>query len=182
LVIYCPPKRVDGIYERVRDSLAQGGIEAFYAMLMRRDLTGFHTHSSPPMTVAKSELIDIGLKPAERFAKEWLSKELDLPLWPCDGKQLYRAFTRWCRVNGERIPPNQAIFSSLVTKYAGNRLDRKKTSPSPTEHGVPIHLWMPAGTGPVDGMRWFDFAQECVATFESNLTRYCSAAAEGGAT
>ena len=38
LVVYCPPKRQDDLYTRVRDSLDAGAVEAFYAFLMARDL------------------------------------------------------------------------------------------------------------------------------------------------
>jgi len=70
------------------------------------------------MTKAKGELIELGLRPAERFAREWINKELELPLWPCSTGQLYKSFGRWCRVNGDRLPPNQANFSAAVTRYA----------------------------------------------------------------
>lgn len=173
LVIYCPPKRVDDLYTKVRDSLDAGAVEAFYANLLQRDLSDFHAHTLPPMTKAKGELIELGLRPAERFAREWINKELELPLWPCSTGQLYKSFGRWCRVNGDRLPPNQANFSAAVTRYAHTRLSRKTTSPSPSELGAPIVLWLPSGTGPVEGVRWYDFARECVAAFEGPLSRFC---------
>jgi putative DNA primase/helicase len=174
LVIYCPPKLEKDFYTKVYESLDQGAVEAFYEFLLSRDLGDFHAHSLPPMTNAKRELVELGLRPAERFAKEWIGKELDLPLHPCSTAQLYRAFTRWCRMNGDRLPPNQANFSAAVTRYAHNRLSRHVVSPSPSEHGSAIRLWMPAGTGPIEGVRWFDFAHECIAAFEGPLSRFCA--------
>ena len=173
LVVYCPPKLEKDFYTKVYKSLDQGAVEAFYEFLLSRDLGDFHAHSLPPLTDAKRELVELGLRPAERFAKEWLGKELDLPLHPCSTGQLYKAFGRWCRMNGDRLPPNQANFSTAVTRYAHNRLSRRVVSPSPSEHGSAIRLWMPAGTGPIDGVRWFDFARECVAAFEGPLSRFC---------
>ncbi|MDP2680316.1 MAG: DUF5906 domain-containing protein [Rhodoferax sp.] len=173
LVVYCPPKREDGLYAKVRSSLDMGAVEAFYEFLLARDTGDFHAHTLPPMTKAKRELIDMGLRPAERFAREWLNKEIDLPLWPCSTAQLYKAFGRWCRVNGDRLPPNQANFSAMVTRCAHNKLSRKTTSPSPSELGSPIVLWLPSGTGPVEGVRWYDFARECVTVFEGSLSRFC---------
>ena len=173
LVVYCPPKLEKDFYTRVHESLDKGAVEAFYKFLLSRDTGDFHTHSLPPMTNAKRELVGLGLRPAERFAKEWLGKELDLPLHPCSTGQLYKAFTRWCRINGDRLPPNQANFSTAVTRYAHNRLSRKTASPSPSELGSPIVFWLPSGTGPIEGVRWYDFAQQCVSAFEGPLSRFC---------
>lgn len=178
LVVYCPPKRADQTYELAHQSLQNGAVEALYNFLLKRDLEGFHAHTRPPVTRAKAELIELGLKPSQRFVRQWLAQEIDLPLWPCSTGQLYRAFKRWCHVEGDRSIPNQANFSSTVTRYAKQRLERKITSPSPADHGVPIVLWVPAGTGPVEGVRWFDFASEAVAAFELPLTRFGSASSE----
>jgi putative DNA primase/helicase len=174
LVVYCPAKRTDGLYSRVRESLDTGAIEALYAFLLQRDLTGFHTHTAPVMTRAKADLVELGLRPAERFAREFLNKEIDLPLNPCSTTQLYKAFLRWCRITGERIPPNQAYFSTAVSKYARDKLSSKKASPSPHELGSTITLWLPPGTGAPEGVRWYDFARDCVAAFEGPLARYCT--------
>lgn len=172
LVVYCPAKRTDGLYSRVRASFDTGSVEALYAFLMSRDLSAFHPHAPPVMTKAKADLVELGLRPAERFAREWLNGDIDLPLHPCSTGQLYKAFQRWCRMSGERLPPNQAYFSTAVTKYARDRLCTKKTSPSPLDVGSTITLWLPSGTGPLEGVRWYDFARECMAAFEGPLTRY----------
>lgn len=172
-VIYCPPKRQDDLYQRVSECLANGGAAAFYAMLMDRDLDGFTAHTPPPMTRAKGELIELGLRPPERFAREWLDGDLDLPLWPCSTQQLYNAFRRWCSHTGERFPPNQANFTNAVKRYAANQLKTQKTSPSSGETGAPVNLWLPKGTGPLNGVRWFDFASEAVQAFEQPLARFC---------
>lgn len=172
LVVYCPPKRTDDLYERVRTSMANGGVEALYAYLLQRDLGDFHSHTPPVMTKAKRDLIDLGLRPAERFAREWLNQELDLPLHPCSTAQLYKAFGRWCRANGERLPPNQAYFSAAVTKFSKGKLTKKTASPSPHELGAPVVLWLPVNTGPLNGVRWIDFAREAVAAFDLPLSRF----------
>ena len=101
LVIYCPPKLTNGLYERVWQSLDAGAVEAFYAFLLKRDLGHFQPHTPPVMTSAKADLVELGLRPAERFAREWLTKEIDLPLHTCSTNQLYKAFSAYCRMNGE---------------------------------------------------------------------------------
>jgi len=171
LVVYCPAKRTDDLYQRVSASFDRGAIAAMYEALLARDLTGFHTHTPPPMTTAKADLVELGLKPAERFAREWLSQGMDLPMHPCSTGQLYRAFGKWCRINGERAP-NQAHFTTAVTKYAGDRLTKKTASPAATHLGMSIVLWVPKGTGPVDGRSWYSFAQDAVGTYDSHLARF----------
>jgi putative DNA primase/helicase len=174
LVVYCPAKRTDGLYDRVRASLDCGAVEAFYRFLLDRDLRDFHSHTPPVLTRAKADLIELGLRPAERFAREWLSGEIDLPLHTCSTGQLYKAFQRWCRMCGERMPTTQVYFTASVTKYAAERLNKTKTSPSPLEGGSAITLWLPKGTGPLNGVRWIDYARESVAAFEGPLSRFGS--------
>lgn len=179
LVIYCPPKLTNGLYERVWQSLNAGALEAFYALLMKRDLSQFQPHTPPPMTTAKADLVELGLRPAERFARVWLAREIDLPMHPCSTNQLYKAFSAYCRMEGERHPTPQPYFTTAVGKYARGRLSTKKASPSPHEVGSTITLWMPAGTGPLDGVRWYDYAKECLSAFERPLSRFC-AGSKGG--
>lgn len=171
LVIWCPKKRTDDLYQRVRKSFGKGAIEAMYESLLARDLTGFDAHTPPPMTGAKRELVDLGLRPAERFIQEWLNKSIGLPLHPCSNAQLFKAFEKWCRSNNERNLPHQAGFTSTVSKFAGDRLTLKPTAPG-TQGSAPIKLWLPAGTGPKDGMAWYEFAQDAVATFAQKLDDY----------
>lgn len=179
LVIYCPPKLTDGLYERVWQSLEAGAVEAFYAFLLKRDLSHFKPHTAPPMTAAKADLVELGLRPAERFARVWLEKEIDLPLHACSTGQLYKAFLSYCRAEGDRFPPTQPYFTTALGKYAGGRLSTKKASPSPHEAGSTVTLWMPAGTGPLEGVRWYDYAKECMAAFEGPLSRFCSGSKGG---
>lgn len=179
LVIYCPPKLTNGLYERVWQSLDAGAVEAFYAFLVKRDLSHFQPHTPPPMTTAKADLVELGLRPAERFARVWIAREIDLPMHPCSTNQLYKAFTAYCRTEGERHPTPQPYFTTAVGKYARGRLSTKKASPSPHEVGSTITLWMPVGTGPLEGVRWYDYAKDCVTTFEHPLSRFC-AGSKGG--
>jgi putative DNA primase/helicase len=179
MVIWCPPKLTDGLYERVAQSIHAGAVEAFYDFLMRRDLGTFDCHTQPVMTTAKADLIGLGLRPAERFAKAWLAGDIDLPLHPCSTGQLYRAFSAYCHTLGERKFSAQQYFSSTVVKYARGHLSTYKASPSPHEAGSTIALWLPAGTGPNEGVRWFDFAKGCLAAFEAPLSDFCSGPQNG---
>jgi putative DNA primase/helicase len=179
-VILCPEKRTDGLYQRVRDAMASGAVAAFYDFLLKRDLTGFNTHTPPPVTKAKNDLVELGLRPAERFALEWHRGLVDLPMHPCATSQLYRAYTRWSRANGERFPTTQPFFSSAVGRtLRGHGLVKKTASPSHGQAGQPIVFWLPQGTGPLDGVTWYEFASGAVAAFELPLSRFCRADGDG---
>lgn len=171
-VFWTPPPRTDDLYNRVRRWLDQGGARALMSHLLGLDLGDFHAHTPPPMTTAKDDVQELGLRPSERFARDWLAHELDLPLRPCSTSQLYRGFTRWARQQGERSYANQPVFTSAVAKFAGPRLVKTKTAPSHGQPDVPIMLWMPAGTGPAPGVTRHEFARASVDAFEPCLSRF----------
>jgi hypothetical protein len=78
------------------------------------------------MTRAKADLIELGLKPHERFARDWIRGYLPLPLRVCSTEQLYRAFQRWARNTGERFPPPQVTFSKGVEKVLrDSKIDKR---------------------------------------------------------
>jgi hypothetical protein len=117
-VIYTPPFRHDELYLRVAASVKSDGVAAFYDHLLSLDLEGFSEFDIPPMTKAKRDLIELGLKPPERFIREWMAGYLPLPLQVCSAGQLYKAFRYWCGQTGERFPPTQEQFSKTTKKSA----------------------------------------------------------------
>lgn len=174
-VFWTPGPRTDGLYGRVSQWLNNGGARALMSHLLRLDLGDFHAHTPPPMTDAKRDVQELGLRPSERFTRDWLDHQLDLPMWPCSTSQLYRAFTRWARQQGERSFTSQQVFTSAVAKQAGARLSKSKTAPSQGQHGAPIMLWMPSGTGPLPGLTRHEFAVASVEAFEGPLSRFARA-------
>lgn len=158
-VVYTPPSRVDDLYKRVSDCLNNGGREAFYHYLMNFDVGDFDEFSKPIMTIAKRELIELGLRPGQRFAYEWIKGYLPLPLLGCSVDQLFRAFGYWAKRNGERWPPNQSAFTSSVKKsveFISTRLGRdrpviryKKVRLGYVKNGQSsVRMWVPDGQGP----------------------------------
>lgn len=190
LVVYTPTPEEAGLYEEVRDFLANGGAAKFFHFLLQYPLGDFNEHTKPPMTEAKEELIGLGMKPAERFMREWVGDFLDLPMHPCSSEQLYRAFKRWCDDAGERWPPARDAFTSEAKRWAlerierdekGNRLDPcltyKVVTAPPDADGKrkSLRVWLPSGTGPKDGMAEGAWAKECVDVFEGPLNRFLRA-------
>lgn len=175
-VFWTAGKRTDGLYMRVARSLKYGALEAFYHYLLHLDLGDFNEHTPPPWTTAKHDLVNLGLKPAERFLRDWLARDLELPLWVCSTGQLYKAFQRWARMQGEKTVVNQNVFTATAAKYARDQLTRLKCMPPRGADGklvnTPITLWLPEGTGPRQGVTNFEFAQESVAAFDGALAKF----------
>jgi len=183
LVVYTPPKRNDDLYRRVAVCLANGGAQAFHHYLLSLDLTGFTEFDIPIMTRAKRDLIEMGLKPSERFAREWLSGYLPLPLSVCSAGQLYRAARRWAAMTGERFLPIQDQFTKAVKKtvdLASRKLDppgdllRYKVIKldDPVNGKKAERMWIPEGCGPAEDVTEGAWAADCVASFERSLADF----------
>lgn len=171
-VVWVPEARGDDLYQRVAASLQNGGAAAFHEFLLNVSLGDFTAHAKPPLTNAKRDLVELGIKPAERFLRDWLDGELDLPVRVCSTAQLYKAFAVWSRLHGERSVSSQTHFTSSAAKCVKDRMERHKCFPSRGQTGASVTLWLPRGTGPREGVAWYDFAVESVASFASALSRF----------
>lgn len=187
LVVYTPSPEDASLYTEVRDFLANDGAAKFFHFLLNYPLGDFGEHTKPPMTEAKEELIGLGMKPAERFLREWVGEFLDLPMQVCSSEQLYRAFRRWCDDAGERWPPPRDVFTNEAKRWAieriehdekGARLDPvlvyKVVTPPADAAGnrKSIRCWLPRGTGPVNGISEGQWAKDSVDAFEAALSRF----------
>lgn len=182
-VVYTPPTRTDGLYDEVSQCIKSGGIEAFYHYLLHLDLGDFNEYSKPIMTVAKRDLINLGLKPAQRFVYEWVKGYLPLPLVGCSVEQLYQAFLYWCRQNGERFAPNKAAFGSSARKAVdqlGERaddgipiLDNKTVKlPATRNEQRLVRMWIPGKNGPRGDQKIGEWAVEAMEVFDSALRKF----------
>lgn len=193
LVVYTPAANDEDLYLRVADFLRNGGAAKFMHYLLRCvDTEGFNEFTKPLMTQAKEALIELGLKPAERFANEWLEGLLPLPLQVCSAEQLYRVFRRWSELNGERFAPPQATFTKQVERHVFERVDRDEAGERlpprlaykivklKHEDGARkcVRCWLPAGTGPLNGVSEGEWASACVDAFEKHANRFGRTAAE----
>lgn len=124
LIVYTPTAEDGDLYARVRTFLDAGGAAKFLHFLVNLDLGDFPAHSKPPVTDAKTALIELGYKPAERFMHEWLQGYLALPMRVCSVEQLYRAFRRWSDASGERFPPKQFEFTTQASRFVLERVQR----------------------------------------------------------
>ena len=183
-VVYTPPRRQDDLYKRVADCLAAGGFDAFHHFLLSMPLDGFSEFDIPPMTTAKRDLIELGLKPAERFVREWIGGHLPIPLWPCSAGQLYKLFKRWATVTGERFFPIQDQFTKSARKTI-DLLSSTRGAGTPLLDFRPIKLadagdngqkvvrmWIPDGCGPAEGETAGIWAGGAVDAFDKIIAGY----------
>lgn len=186
LVVYTPIAEDGDLYTRVAAFIKAGGAAKFLWYLQQIDLGDFGEHTKPIMTQAKADLIELGLKPAERFVNEWITGLLPLPLGVCSAEQLYRAFRRWCDMTGERFPPPQAQFTKTVERAVLERIERdaagKLLAPRLRYKVVQlkqdastrkaVRCWLPRGLGPAEGMTEGEWAQQGVELFEPQVMRF----------
>lgn len=197
LVIYTPMAEDPDLYLRVLDFLNQDGLGKWMQYLLDVDLDGFNEHTKPLMTEAKEALIELGLKPAERFVHEWLEGVLDLPRRVCEAGQLFRVYQRWCQLNGERDFRGQAMFTRTVERYVKERVrngpDGKRLPPALTYKPISlkdpaagsrqtVRCWLPHGTGvPADSHQTEgEWAWSAVQEFETIASQYGRSGGNGG--
>lgn len=173
MVVWTPPRDDTGLYKRVADCLSRGGHEAFLHYLLTLPMADLDEYQIPPMTAAKRDLIELGLKPQDRFVREWLSGYLALPCQVCSTEQLYRAFKRWAAASGERFPPSQVVFSKGVEKAAAGRLRCKPFKLPVAFNGQAyLRMWLIQDTGPPEGEPAGQWAKDAADSFESALRSY----------
>ena len=97
-----PNKDLTGdLHEKVMRELKTNGVQAFYTYLMGLDLSDFHEHVKPPMTIAKKTMIDYSRAGFDTFYHEWVNGDTKFPFISCKSEQLYKAFGQWTRNTGE---------------------------------------------------------------------------------
>lgn len=119
LVVYTPVALSEQFYDDVFQEIENGGIEALYDYLLHLDLTGFHPKKRPPMTQAKKNLMLLSAASEVRFINEWIIGDLPLPVCPVLSGDLYEAYLRWCRRNGETRPRPSNQFYGAITHMQG---------------------------------------------------------------
>lgn len=186
LVVYTPAAEAGDLYIRVAAFLRDGGAAKFMHYLLQVPLGDFNEFTKPLMTEAKETLIELGLKPAERFTNEWLDGFLDLPVHVCSNGQLYRCFRRWCDINGERFPPPQPQFTTTVRRHVFERVERDEQGArlpervhyrivnvdSATGPRRTMRVWVPRGTGPQGEVTEGTWAAHSIEAFEAAVSRF----------
>lgn len=146
LVIYNPPPEPPEFYKELHEEIANGGAAAYYHYLMNLDLGDFHPNSKPPMTKAKKTLIDLSKGSELRFIDDWVEGETELPVCPCLSSDLYDAYVRWCKRQGERNPRPANHFSVAIERLNGWRKTKARVYDNLHFNGstIPKNVMIPA--------------------------------------
>jgi len=168
-VVWTPPKRERPYYQAIYECAEAGGREAFYAEMLARDLSQFDPFAPPPMTKAKTDLIDLGRPNAERWYMEWRQGNLPVPYVTCAASQAYRAYKRWAQMQGEKFTSAANYFSRQVLREAKESISVRKSRLG-LGTGATVNLW--CVTPPPEGVNMGAFASECVDAFEVHLSKY----------
>lgn len=178
LVIYTPPALSEKFYDELNAELENGGVEAFYDFLMRRDLSAFHPKKRPPMTQAKRNLIGLSTTSELRFCQEFAMGDLELPVVPCLSADFYAAYLKWCRVNGESRPrPSNQFFSSIAHQQGWEK-DKVRIYPlEASTQTKPMPMVIPpddvlanAGNSMPEGSNKARWLGECARSFAEALS------------
>ncbi len=167
-VVWTPPKKERAYYQAVVDCADKGGREAFYDFLMGRDLTAFDPYAPPPVTAAKTELIDLGRPNPERWFMAWKTGALPVPFNTCSAAQAFRLYKKWASIEGERFTSAQNYFSRQVLREARDAISVKIARLG--AHDQITRMWLV--TPPPEGVSLGTFCADCVDAFEARLKGY----------
>jgi putative DNA primase/helicase len=116
-VIWTPAALGQDFYDDVAVEIAAGGAAALYSHLRALNLGDFGPHTKPPMTLAKRELINLGLDSTDRFWLEWAAGKLPAPFVPCKSLDLYSVYRLWAQREGvPRAAPSYVLLSTVGKK------------------------------------------------------------------
>lgn len=133
LVIWPETKLYEDLQRAVDQDLKNGGAAAFYRFLLNTKLQDedepypFDEHTKPPMTEAKSRLIEHGRPIWEVFYNDWANKALvhnsyEVPYCCVRISDLYQLFQAWCKLNNEH-GMGAHKFSSFISSKLKKRSD-----------------------------------------------------------
>jgi putative DNA primase/helicase len=141
-VIYTPPALAEDEYDEVFLEIERGGVAAFYDYLLTLDLGDFHPKKRPPMTDAKQALIALSSPSEQRFVLDWIGGDLGLPIGPALSADVYSAYLRWCRANGESRPRPSNQFAGTIERMSGWVKRKVDVYPDDTYTGSPRRQWV----------------------------------------
>ena len=169
LVVWTPVKKERAFYQTVVQCADNGGREAFYREMLDRNLSNFDAFAPPPMTKAKTDLIDLGRPNPERFYLAWRAGDLPVPYQTCSAAQAYRLYKRWANLQGEKFTSAANYFSRQVLREAKEAIT-VQVARLGMASGQTVRLWLVAP--PPEGVQMGAFAADCVDAFEGALSKF----------
>lgn len=170
-VIWTPPELPEKFYGLVKTEIANGGIEALHDYLLNLDLGDFASHTRPPLTGSKEDLIQLGLDSTERFFQHWVDGDIDgIEPMPCLSTDLFGLYRSWCSTVGiSRSAPLHVMLGRLAKRAdCRKQVNRYLTTSGSQKQGT--FIWPAKGPQepPADQMQtaWLG---KCVDAFRFSV-------------
>lgn len=168
-VVWTPDKLPRDVYRTVGDEIKHGGVAALHHYLLHLPLGDFAPWTEPPVTRAKSELIELSMDSTERFWRLLKAGQLEnVPLMPCKSEQLYDLYRAWSTQQGM---PRYAPMHQLLAMI-GKRTDAKKMQARYMNGSGPrmATFVIPANADPPADKTQAAWLGECVMKFGDAVT------------
>lgn len=187
----------EDLKQDIIECLGNGGLEKFYSFLLslpllttyERDFSDsdlpygkpvkmptpcrFDSHSKPPMTAAKQNVIALGRYGWQTFYAEWSAGEIaGLPFGCCATDDLYEAYAVWCRRSGETAISRYKFIHNIATRmYKARRWWRWPESNRPDEKKQTM-IFKPKDMVVPDGVVEMDYIGRQVGRFGVAVNDY----------
>lgn len=193
----------EALKREVLECIGNGGLEKFYSLLLSLplltsyerdfsdpDIAGgkpvklaepvrFDSHSKPPMTAAKQNVIALGRYSWQSFYAEWMAGEVDsLPYGCCVATDLYQAYTVWCRKTGETAISSSKFTHNVATRMTYNRAYWRWPESNRPAEKTQSRIFKPKGMVVPDGVADMDHIGRQVGKFKAELHKYLGVAAD----
>lgn len=171
-VLWTPVGLDESFYKDCDAEIYAGGVAALHDYLLNIDLSGFGEHSKPPMTEAKSELIDLGLDSMQRFWKMYSAEEIGgIRPTACLPDHLYSLYRLWCSRSGLKAMPAHRL-TDTIKKSKGVRYERKRTWLDGDAKESQKSFFIPEGCAPNEGEKETDWTRRSVEAFKLAMADY----------
>lgn len=181
LVIYpkklLPPDLQSWVVKYLQDEAA---VDAFYTYLLQVDLGDFGSHTKPPMTQAKRDIITYTKPGYDTFITLWQAGDTEYPHISCTSTQLYQAYCSWSKRTNEHIVSQKrfmgearkyGVESSAVPMHWRQSSGRKGQAKMIIVGSIPdvIEIRDRAGNVTPKPILQQDYLGDCVAKFDNAL-------------
>lgn len=120
-VVWCDDVPDENYFKALINQIANGGLEAFYYYLKNINLEGFNEHTKPYKNSAREDLIHLGKPATTRFYEAWRDERLEVKFTCCAANDLFKAFIKWCDMEGEKFKPNSTQFGRDISRFCKKR-------------------------------------------------------------
>lgn len=171
-VIRTPEKRPREFYDAVMAEIRAGGVAALHDHLLHVDLRDFTPGTLPPVTDAKSQLINLGLDSPLRFHDALLTGDIpELDPMPALSTDWYEAYKVWCNRHGYRPAPCEKFVVALI-EHRGIVKRRKRYRPGSKEIGPHTFLLIGEAPGAAEGVSEPEALGRSHVAFQDQLKDY----------